>query len=303
VSAARLARLLFAILLAACAARAEGDRLPLWVVEGEANRVYLLGSVHLLRESDYPLPAGIDAAYADAERLVMELDMDDLEPSEAAGLMAELGILGEGGSLRALLGELLYARALELADTGGIPLAMLADRELWLAALAVEQVALERLGYEPALGLEAHLAARADRDGKPIAGLETLREQLGMLDALPVPVQRTLFMETLEESATLDETMDVLLAAWRSGDMETIERRMLEDLRAEPLLYDVLIATRNRDWAARILRLLDETDDVLVVVGAAHLAGEDGLPALLAAEGVALRQLAVQVPESVTDAG
>jgi len=294
VIAALVPRLLLAVLLAAGAARADGDRLPLWLVEGETNRVYLLASVHLLRESDYPLPAGIDAAYADAERLVMELDMDDLEPSEAAGLMAELGILGEGVSLRALLGELLYARALELADAGGIPLAMLADRELWLAALAVEQIALRRLGAAAALGLEAHLAARAGRDGKPITGLETLRQQLGMLDALPVPVQRTLFMETLEESADLAATMDELLTAWRTGDMETIERRMLHDLRDEPRLYDVLIETRNRDWTAHILRLLDETDDVLVVVGAAHLAGEDGLPALLAAEGHAPRQLAAE---------
>lgn len=296
-NAARLPRLLLAVLLAAGAARADGDRLPLWVVEGEANRVYLLGAVHLLRESDYPLPAGIDAAYADAERLVMELDMDDLEPSAAAGLMAELGLLGEGGSLRALLGEPLYARALELADAGGIPLAMLADREPWLAALAVEQIALQRLGYEPALGLEAHLAARAGRDGKSITGLETLREQLGMLDALPLPVQRTLFMETLEESADLAAMMDELLAAWRTGDMDTIERRMLDDLRAEPQLYSVLIETRNRDWVARIRDLLDETDDVLLVVGVAHLAGEDGLPALLAAEGLAPRQLVAEPGE------
>ena len=62
----------------------------LWSLQGKTNKVYLLGSVHLLKESE-TLPAAIDSAYADAEALVMEIDMDDLDPAEMQQAALELG--------------------------------------------------------------------------------------------------------------------------------------------------------------------------------------------------------------------
>jgi len=281
-------RLLAFLLVAAIAApRAVADAHPLtmWLVEGASNRVYLLGSVHLLRPGDYPLPSRIESAYEDAETLVMELDMDDLDPVATQSLVSRLGMLPAGGSLADVMGPEAYSRALELASELDLPLDMLSTVEPWLAAITIEQLALSRIGFNPAYGVESHLVGKAAADGKDILGLESIEEQLTFLDGLSIDAQRSLLLQTLVESSELEATMDELIDAWRHGRVDVLERTMLEDMSEFEELYDALVVERNRAWTERIGELLAGSDDYLVVVGALHLIGDDGLPAMLSERG------------------
>lgn len=287
---ARRAIALALLLVGAPAAADDGRALPLWRVDGAANSVYLLGSVHLLRESDYPIPEAIYEAYEEAETLVMELDMDDLDPAVVQSLVTELGVIQGGGSLESLLGAEAFGKAREYANTANIPLGMLSQLEPWFAAVSVEQMVLARVGFDPDYGIEAHLAARADEDGKEIIGLETTREQLTLLDGLPLEAQRSLLLQTLEESVEIAEIMDEVVRAWRHGDVEYLERVILEDFREHRELYDAVVVTRNRAWTEQIDDLLEADDDYLVVVGALHLIGGDGVPAMLEKKGRQARQ-------------
>lgn len=257
----------------------------LWRVEGETNTVYLLGSVHLLRESDYPLPAEIDEAYADAETLVMELDMDDLDPLLLQSAVTRLGVAADGRTLAETLGPQRHARASALAEELDIPLELLDSTEPWLAAITVEQMILARIGFNPMFGIEAHLAGRAAADGKEILGLEGVEEQLAFLDGLSADAQADLLLQTLEDGAAIEDLMDDLIAAWRRGDVAMMEDAMLDDMAAHAELYEAVVVTRNRNWTRRIEDMLDDDDDYLVVVGALHLIGEHGLPTLLEAAG------------------
>jgi uncharacterized protein YbaP (TraB family) len=108
-----------------------GHPVTLWLAEGANNSVYLLGSVHLLRREDHPLPAVIDTAYDDAETLFMELDLDDLDPLAMQATINRLGMLDEDQSLRDVMGEDLYEDALQAAESLDIPLDMLARTEPW----------------------------------------------------------------------------------------------------------------------------------------------------------------------------
>jgi uncharacterized protein YbaP (TraB family) len=289
--AARLLSLVTALLVAAGTSAADDWPLPLWQVDGDTNNVYLLGSVHLLRESDYPLSSAIYAAYDDAETLIMELDMDDLDPSRLQSLVTELGSIGDGGSLAELMGKSLYAEAEALAARANIPLNMLASVEPWLAAITVEQLMLQRIGFNPAFGVEAHFVGKAGRDGKAILGLEDIAEQLGFLDALSMSAQRDLLMQTLSEAVDIEPVMDGLVDAWRRGDTDYLEANMLEDMRAYPELYDAIVVDRNQRWTVRIGELLDDDEDYLVIVGTLHLVGDESVPALLEARGRKVRQL------------
>ncbi len=280
-----------ALLAAAGVAGGGQHGLPLWQVEGAGNRVYLLGSVHLLRPADYPLPDEIYAAYADAEILVMELDLDDLDRAAMAEMIAALGGIADGGSLAALLGDADYRRATALAQSADIPLDSLESVEPWLAAITIEQLLLTRLGFDPALGIENHLAGRAAQDGKEIHGLETLRQQLGAFDGLSLETQRRLLLGTLEESAAMPALMEEILRAWRTGDVESLASIMLADMRDEPELYRALVVSRNRAWTTDIEALLDDDEDYLVVVGALHLVGPDGVPQMLERRGHTAAQL------------
>ena len=263
----------------------------MWMVEGAANRVYLLGSVHLLRAQDHPLPQVIDEVYDEAETLYMELDMDDLDPVLMQSTINRLGMLDEGTSLRDLMGEELYAEAMAVAMDLEMPLEMLERTEPWLAAITVEQLALARIGFNPAYGVEMHLLKKATKDGKTILGFESVEQQLAYLDGLSLDAQRELLMQTLTESAAIREIMDDLILAWRSGDIDFLERTLLEDVSGYPELYDTIVASRNRLWVDTIDELLEHGEDYLVVVGALHLVGEDGVPQLLEQRGVKITQM------------
>jgi len=268
-----------------------GHPVTLWIAEGASNKVYLLGSVHLLRREDHPLPTVIDAAYDDAETLFMELDMDDLDPLATQAAINRLGMLDGSQSLREVMGEELYNDASLAAESLDIPLDMLAGTEPWLAAITVEQLALTRIGFNPIYGIEMQLLTRASKDGKEIHGFESVEEQLEFLDGLSMDAQRELLMQALTEGANIGDIMDELIAAWRTGDIAYMEKNLLAEITNYPELYTAIVVDRNRNWVNTIDKLLGYDDDYLVIVGALHLIGEDGLPQLLESRGFKVSQM------------
>jgi len=291
----RLVQFVCAALLGACAiatwADEPGHPVTMWQVEGKTNTVYLLGSIHLLREQDHPLPSVIDLAYEDAEVLVMELDMDDMDPAYTQMAFNRAGVLTDGTTLRDLMGDEAYSRAEEAAAAVDIPLDMLAQSEPWLAAMTVELMLLYRIGFNPMLGVEMTMTTRATRDGKPIEGLETVDEQLAFLDGLPLDVQSEMLIQTLVEGAALGGSIDPLIDAWRHGDTKILESGLLAAIEEQAELNRVLISNRNHRWAEAIVGWLGDDQDYLVVVGALHLVGDEGVPALLAKRGLGIQQL------------
>lgn len=284
---------LAAALLALLPGLAVGDGHPvtMWLAEGATNRVYILGSVHLLRREDHPLPAIMEAAYADAESLIMELDMDDLDPAALQAATNRLGVIQDERTLRDFLGAARYEEAVAAAAEMDIPFDMLDKTEPWYAAITVEQLALMRIGFNPLYGIELHMTMKATQDGKEVTGLETIEEQLAMLDGLSIEAQNDLLLQTLAEGGNIEAFMDDMIRAWRVGDVDYLETNMLDDMAEYPELFDVIVESRNRRWVGSIEALLDDEDDYLIVVGALHLVGAVGVPALLEQRGVRIGQL------------
>jgi uncharacterized protein YbaP (TraB family) len=268
-----------------------GHPLSLWQVDGTQNRIYLLGSIHMLRAQDHPLPSAIYGAYDDAEKLIMELDMDDLNPVESQALSNELGLIQDGRSLNDLMGDELYAEAEQLAVASQIPLALLANAEPWFAAMNVEIMLLMRMGFNPALGVETKLMELAQSDNKEISGFETIREQLEFLDGLSPEAQREMLIQALADGAEMREMMDGMIDAWRTGDIDYLEDNLLADMQDYPELNQTIVVDRNVNWTDTIEDLLDDEIDYLIVVGALHLVGDDGVPNLLRLRGHAVTQL------------
>ena len=262
----------------------------LWQVEGDDNTVYLLGSVHLLRAEDYPLPLAFDQAYSDAERLVMELDMDDLDATEIQRTMLGAGVISGGGDLRALLGEEVWANASAEAAAIDIDLETLNFAEPWLAALTIVDMQMIRMGYDPRHGIEFHYAGRAKQDAKTVTGLEEVGEQIAFFDELPLATQRRFLLKAIEDAQDLQPGMDRLISAWKRGDAAALEREMLAGFDEFPELYESLVVMRNRRWAQALEALLDDATDYLVIVGALHLIGDDSVVVLLRDAGHAVRR-------------
>lgn len=272
-----------ALVAALCTAPADGAPM-LWTVKGAKGTLIVAGSVHALRADQRPLPADYDLAYARADRVVLEVEIDTpaAEHEMAAGLAA--GLLPRGETLQARLGPARWAEAERLARAGGFDLAPLSRQAPWLAALVVSQRALAEAGLDPDHGVDQQLLARARRDGKPVRGLERAADQLGLFRAAPADEQATLLLQALADLPIVAEDAARTLAAWRDGDLDAWDDALAE-LAATPVLRSALLDARHARWVPQLEALLDQPGTTLVVVGSLHLVGERSVLAGLARRG------------------
>jgi uncharacterized protein YbaP (TraB family) len=260
---------------------------PAWAIRGAHNTVYLAGSIHLLPGADAALPPAFARAYADSARLVMEIDLGKLDPTEAVGTLLQHGGLPDSTSLREVVGALRYARASAAAAALDLPAASMDHEAPWMVALQLTELEYARLGFDPEQGVEQQLLRRALADHKTTGGLESLADEMGVFEALtPAAQLRFLDMVLDDLNDTGDETRAVL-AAWRRGDAARLATLLAGEYHSFPVLYDALVMDRNRHWLPQIERLLQGEENCLVVVGALHLVGKGGLLELLRREGIA----------------
>ena len=270
---------------------AASQPVTMWQTQGVQNKIFILGSIHLLRPSDYPIPSVIYDAYDEAETLIMELDMDDMDPMVTQAIVLQLGMNADGETLEDILGARDYAKAVSLANDIEIPLAMLSGSKPWLAAVTVETLMLTRVGFDPSRGIEMHLTARAANDNKNVLGLETVQQQIEILAGLSMDAQREMLMQTLEEGGQIETSLDDIIVAWRSGDIEYLDETLLSEMEGSRELYKKIVVDRNRNWVQQIDALLDDDDDYLIIVGTMHLVGDDGVPSLLKKRGLKVQQM------------
>jgi uncharacterized protein YbaP (TraB family) len=264
---------------------------PVWAIRGAHNTVYLAGSIHLLPEADAALPPAFARAYGDSARLVMEIDLARLDPSEALGTLLEHGGLPEGTSLRDLLGAPRYARTSAAAAALELPTASMDHEAPWMIALQLTELEYAHLGFDPEQGVEQQLMRRALADHKTTAGLETLADEMAVFEALKPAAQLRFLDMVLDDLGDTDNETRAVLTAWRRGDAARLAGLLASEYRTFPALYDALVTDRNRHWEPLIERLLQGDENCLVVVGALHLVGSGGLLELLRAHGYRDTQL------------
>jgi hypothetical protein len=255
-----------------------------WAVAGKNNTVYLFGSVHLLPEGGFEIAGELEGAYRDAERVCLEVDIGALTPATTLSITLARAIDPEGRGLYDLLGPS-AARVREAAAAAEIDLAQFEPFEPWFVGITVSVMALQQHGYVADHGVEQIIQQAAKQDGKPGCGLETLDEQLAVLDSLPTEEQLEVLLQSLEETKDIEKEMKRLFDAWQDGDDEPLTRQLEEEFADYPELAESLIYARNEHWADQVAAFLEQSDDVLVVVGALHLVGKQGLPAKLERRG------------------
>jgi uncharacterized protein len=272
-------------LLASVSARADDARHIFWEVKGAHNTVYLLGSVHLLKAGASTLPPEILRAYGRSATLVMELNLNDAGVDSLMGSGAESAMLPEGETLSHVLGPGLHAAFLARAQHFGLDGEAMERFQPWFAAMALEQMALIQAGYEAKAGVDMQLTQSATADHKPIVALETMSEQLGFFSHLTLEEQRQFLRSALNDLDTAGSDTAAVVRAWERGDVRELERLFREEAAESPQLMRLLTTERNRKWLPRIAALLGDDHDDMVVVGAMHLIGDDGLVALLKRQG------------------
>ncbi|RYY25721.1 MAG: TraB/GumN family protein [Sphingomonadales bacterium] len=278
--------------LAGCSAKpAANDADPaLWVVRDDDTTIYLFGTVHMLKPGISWFDESVKAAFDKSDTVMLEVVLPG--DAEMGALVAELGTSASGPSLpEQLSAEDAQKLRKALEGLGMAPTAL--DRsEPWLAATLLASMPLQKLGYTSKDGAEAVLTAAAKKAGKPVAGFETAREQLGYFDGLSMAAQRALLAETIRGLPDAGKTLEQAVSAWSAGDADRLAALINDDVAASPEVADALLFKRNQRWADWIAKRMAQPGTVFVAVGAGHLAGNAGVQAELAKRGMTVERVA-----------
>lgn len=285
----RLGLALYALLLCVTA-RADGALHSLWELHGKHNTVYLLGSIHVLRSSDYPLAPVVLDAYRDAKSLFMEVNLEQISSEQVQAEMLASAMLPEGKTLPDILGRQRYGRADGLAHEIGVELSLFDQFAPWFAAEAISQVQLTQLGFQPEAGVEMYFMEKARNDGKSVAGLETVHDQISVFQNMSMDTQAEYLASSLEQAHDLPAQVESMVRAWQRGDTRWFENQLKSDLGRDPVLYQSVLGARNRKWLPKIEALLNEDKNYLVIVGTGHLVGPGSVIDLLKKDGIAATQ-------------
>lgn len=288
-------RALLAILLmigaAACKERAAAPPVSppspaLWMVEDARGDVrgWLFGTIHALPDDSPWTTPQLEAAIREAGVLVVEVR--DLDAERTAAIFNRMARDEPAPPLAERLDPADRRRFSDLLARERLSSAGLDSLETWAAALA-----LARLGETARVsnGVDAALLARFA--GRPVVELEGAADQLAIFDALPERDQRRLLASVLAEQADPETESGDLAALWLAGDLAGLEGATRRGLLADPALYRALSAARNADWVSALVPMIERGTRPLVAVGAAHMLGPEGLPAILTAQGYRVRRL------------
>lgn len=271
------------------AATTKAPPLPLlWKVSDGDNAVYLLGSFHLLKGDDYPLSPDIDAAFAASDKLVFEVPPEQmLDPAMAQKFLAAAGY-SDGRTLSQVLPPALREKFNRILAQRGASIAQFDGYEPWFVNLSLMLGMSQQLGFSPEKGLDQHLMQRAAAANKATGGLESIDTQLQVLDSTPMAEQIVSLKEFLDKPMEMPGMLGDLHSAWRDGDIARLDELTREEMREKtPQTYRIVNVERNQAWLPQIQAMLDDAKkgDTLVVVGALHLLGEDGVIEMLRGKG------------------
>lgn len=271
------------LLLAPGRAQAEP---ALWVVKGPHATIYLFGSVHVLKKDEPWRSAKIDAAIQRSGSLWLEVtDVDD--PKAMQPLVMKLGV-DQTHPLSTLLTKDQLAKLDAAAKSAGIPSGEAAFEPFrpWLAAISLSMVPITQAGFDPKSGVELTLKPEFQNAGKSIHGFETSEQQMHMLADMPQQTQLDYLNSGVEHFAEAPQKFKQLVAAWYAGDEKTLDEIFDAEFRSRyPAVYQALVVKRNEAFARQIADLTQGDGTVFAAVGAAHLVGPDGVPAMLAKLG------------------
>lgn len=268
----------------------------LWKASSGERAVYLLGSFHLLKPEDYPLSPDVDAAFADVDTVVFEIPPEQLQSPELGMKMGQAAMRTDGTPLNSVLPQdtVDALDAWTAENAAQLQQMQLAPQVLqmfqpWFVSLMVTVTEMGKFGLDPEMGLDNHMAKRAAEAGKRTAGLETADQQIAFFTGMSDDEQLQFLQSALESSGEEGQAeIAKLHAAWRAGDAQAIWEGMAVEMAEEfPALYQRINVERNDAWVPQIEAMLagEGTGNTLVVVGALHLLGEDGVVEKLGARG------------------
>jgi uncharacterized protein len=262
-----------------------------WEISKNGQRLFLGGTIHMLSDSDYPLPEAYDRAYQKSAVVVLETDAQAMQQPQFQQKMIAAMMYQDGRNLKQVLSEDTFKALSQHMTARGIPLDQMLLFKPGMISMTLSVVELQRLG-QTAKGVDHFFGARAKQDGKTLGQLETVEQQITFLATMGKGREDDMIMYTLRDLADLPTILSEMKTAWRAGDMAALEKSSLQEMQeAFPEIYKTLLVDRNNDWMPQIEALLTSEPVEFVLVGSLHLAGDDGVLQQLRSRGYQIKQM------------
>lgn len=261
-----------------------------WKVSKDGNDMYLAGTIHLLKPSDYPLPQQFYTALDASDVLYVEADMDKMsDPATAQSMMSAM-MLPEGQTLQTILDEDVYNSLAAECATVSLPIVNLNQFKPSLVVVTLSAMKMMSLGLSTE-GVDKHLMGKAKEAEKAVEFMETIEFQINLLAAMGEGNENNFVKYSLEDIENIEEELDAMLLAWKNGSSEIMNEQIVEMKAEFPKLYKSLLLDRNKLWVEKINSLSTNDKTEFIAVGALHLHGDDGLLSQLKAQGYKVKQL------------
>lgn len=268
----------------------------LWEVKDpRGGTLYLTGVIPLKKEGTAPLPASMEAAFARADGLAVEVDPSITNTAQVQQLMKELGTYPEGQQLTQQVEPATVTLLARMVERLGLRPEALERLRPWLAWRMITAVGLQRAGYQMGHSVDAVFIDRARAAQKPIVALDTAETQVRKLADIPAPMQDLLLRAFLVgQELTPAEELSQLEALWRSGDAKALSRLLLPHM-DNPVYrpaYEHALSALGARLPQALDDLLAQPRTYFVAVGAMHVTRPGGLIDMYRERGLSVRQLA-----------
>ena len=281
-----------------CAQRLDGDP-AMWVARDDDTTIYLFGTFHLLDGCIDWFNDEVRTAFDRSNELVMEIVLPD-NPAEIQQAMMPLitryAIDTQGRKLSDRLTPEQNSALNAALASAGAPAGAFDSFEPWFVNMSLASIMAQRLGMTGEHGAESVLKAAAASRNMTIGAVETIEGQIQMFDSMSDTAQLAMLRETLDEMDEMQQVLPRMIAVWRTGDSEGIDRLMNEGMSGNPELRRTLLGARNERWAEWIDERMDRPGVVFMAVGAGHLSGSDSVQSFLARRNIRTERVPNQTP-------
>ena len=270
----------------------------IYKIQSNTNIVYILGSIHILAEEYYPLTRAFTYSYYNSQKVIFEIDPEILFSFSPNKSIENYHFFQDGNTLNKVLHpktlKLLKKRVAQM----GIEFEAINQLKPWAINKIIGRSPLSTKDFRPDLGIEHYFFRLAKDAGKPTGGLETIKDQIDIDAKLPLKMQDEILRETLtiSDSKETEKKFFHLVKNWHQGNFAELEHIVQEQKKKNLTYHNSLLTNRNKRWIPQIENFLLEDKNVLIIVGAAHLVGEDGLVALLTEKGYQLERVSYARP-------
>jgi len=264
---------------------------PVWLVESARNHLFLAGTIHVLRASDHPLPTAFETAYKQSQILTFETDIGETKTPAFQQQVIKAVTLNQNQSLQDLLSPQTQKELNAYFLKNNMNLNQFSRFKPSMIAMTLTLIELRKLGAG-SHGVDQYYFDKAKNDQKKILALETLQQQINFLAHMGEGQEDLMIQQTLKDIDSLSSQFPQMISSWRKGDRKQLETLFVEPMQKEfDAVYQQLLVQRNAAWMPQIINYLKTPETEMVLVGAAHLVGSDGLITQLKQAGYKITQL------------